>query len=138
MKKKNSSGFREIEHKADRAIEAWAPDLQGLFVQAAAGMHTLMGIEMLSGPMVTHQLLLEGMDRESLLVSFLSELLYLIDTCGLACEVADFQFSETALRAHLIAKPILKMQRQIKAVTFHNLEIKNESGLLSVTLIFDV
>ena len=70
------SGFREIEHTADLAIEAWAPDLEDLIRQAAAGLYALMGVEACPEPMVTHSIALSAEDRESLLVAFLTELLY--------------------------------------------------------------
>lgn len=138
MKKLSGSGFREIDHTADWAIEVWAPDLEGLFVQAVAGMHTLMGIEVLPGPMVTHPISLSAADKESLLVAFLDELLYLIESRAVACDSMDLNFSETDLHARITAKPIASVQRQIKAVTYHNLEIKMKSDTLTVTVVFDV
>lgn len=138
MKKLSGSGFREIDHTADWAIEVWSPDLEGLFAQAATGMHALMGIEMLPGPMVTHPISLSAADKESLLVAFLEELLYLIESRAVACDSIDMICSETDLHASITAKPIASVQRQIKAVTYHNMEIKTKSDTLTVTVVFDV
>lgn len=131
------SGFREIEHTADWAIEAWAPDLEGLIRQAAAGMYALMGVEVSPEPMVTHSIALSAEDQESLLVAFLMELLYLAETRTVACEVVELHCGDTALSASLVSRSIDRIRRQVKAVTYHNLAIKTTLEGVSVIVVFD-
>ena len=71
------AGFLELRHTADWEIEAWAPDLPKLFEQAAIGMYTLSGTHLYPEPRITHNLELVAADAESLLVKFLSELLFI-------------------------------------------------------------
>lgn len=137
MKMPSRSGFREIEHTADWAIEAWAPDLEGLIRQVAAGMYALMGVEACPEPMVTHSIALSAEDRESLLVAFLTELLYLAESRSLVCDVVELRCSDTSLSASLATTPIDRIHRQIKAVTYHNLEVKSTPEGVSVVVVFD-
>lgn len=137
MKMPSPSGFREIDHTADWAIEAWAPDLEGLIRQVAAGMYALMGVEVSLEPMVTHSVALSAEDQESLLVAFLTELLYLAETRAVACEVVELHCSNTALNASLVARSIDRIRRQVKAVTYHNLAIKTTPEGVSVIVVFD-
>ena len=71
-----NAGFQEIEHTADWALRVWAPDLAGLFIQAATGMNVLM--EVMLEPVIRQeqQLSLSAADDETLLVTFLEEILF--------------------------------------------------------------
>ena len=87
--------------------------------------------------MVTHSIALSADDRESLLVAFLTELLYLTETRGVVCDVVELRCSDTGLTASLTARPIDRIQRQVKAVTYHNLAVKNTIEGVSVVVVFD-
>src|SRR4030065_240258 len=69
-------GFRENAHTADWELEAWAPDLASLLEQSARGMYTLSGMRLQAGLPQTPSLILHGEDAESLLVRFLTHLLW--------------------------------------------------------------
>jgi riboflavin kinase/FMN adenylyltransferase len=133
--------FREIEHTADRALEVWGQDLPDLYAGAARGMYSLMGDLNEEGPIVSEwrEVTLEAMDREGLLVNWLNELLYLAEVEGLL--FVDFRIdslAETAMvaRAGGIHAPVTK--GDIKAATFHNLEIVRDGSGWSTVVTFDV
>ncbi len=133
------AGFRESEHTADFALDAWAPDLPGLFEQAARGMYALEGVRLQPGERASHHLELRALDTESLLVSFLSELLYLGEQHGLGFDTFDIHLEgEDGLRAELGGAPIAHLDKEIKAVTYHNLAIRRTPRGLEVSLVFDV
>lgn len=138
MEKPDSSGFSEVTHTADWALRVWAPSLDDLFVQAMAGMYHLLGIEFRDAPMVTQEITISSADDESLLVLFLSELLYIIESQGLAFDHVQLRCDQHGLQAQLSGKPIARQERMIKAVTFHNLLIQREGDHLVVTIVFDV
>ena len=83
--------FEEISHTADWSIRVWAEDLAGLLTESARGMYALANAEpsKTEGPRVRRELLLEGVDAESLLVAFLEELLYLSESEGLIFDQFD-------------------------------------------------
>lgn len=132
------SGFREIAHTADWALEVWAPDLDRLFDQAARGMYWLMATRLQPAPRIERALSLEGQDAESLLVSFLSELLYLGEIEGLGFDQFQVRVQADRLDAVIRGAPIARLEKEIKAVTFHNLAVTHEGHQLKVTIIFDV
>lgn len=132
------AGFREIEHTADWELEVWAPNLPQLLEQAARGMYALARVELHPGPLVQRQIELPYMDPESLLVTFLSELLYLASTENLAFDHFDLELQADRLLAHLAGSEIASLQKEIKAVTYHNLTIRRTESGLNTRIVFDV
>jgi SHS2 domain-containing protein len=138
MNKKLSSGYRELPHTADWALEVWAPDMGGLFQESARGMYALMGVTLQAQPFQKRQLQLVADDHESLLVSFLSELLYFLEQEGLAFDAEEVKIKELTLETTLAGTLVDGYSKEIKAVTYHNLVIQQEKGRLEVTVVFDV
>ncbi len=132
-------GFRELAHTADWEMEVWAPDLPSLLEQAARGMYTLSGMQLESSEFQQRTLQLESADAESLLVRFLAELLWLEEDENLGFD----QFTITVssgykLEAELKGSRIVKVDKEIKAVTYHNLLIQTTSQGLRTRIVFDV
>ncbi len=134
---KTPIGFEEIEHTADWALRVWAPDLPTFFEQAAIGMYQLMGVDILDAPAEDMELSIAGEDPETLLVAFLSELLYLLEK-GKVARRFRVTFGEKNLNVKLECLPLKSISKEIKAVTFHNLAIQSSNGLLEATITFDV
>ncbi len=132
------AGFRERPHTADWALEVWAPDLGALLRQAAIGMYTLMGVRLQSGPRVTHHFELRLIDAESLLVSFLSELLYWTGRDGIGFDTFDLALKDAMLQAAVSGAPLMSQAKEIKAVTYHNLQVRQTDRGLETTIVFDV
>jgi SHS2 domain-containing protein len=132
------SGFREIEHTADWELEVWAPDLPGLLAQAGLGMLALMGARLKPQPRVSRQLEMTGQDAEHLLVCFLQELLYLSEMERLAFDHYDVSVENLHLTATFDGTELAGQDRQIKAVTYHNIAIMEDEFGLHVKIVFDV
>ncbi len=138
IKKSISRGFVEVAHTADWAIQVWAESLNSLFEEAAQGMYSLMEIKVDAGQRVTETMDLGSFDHESLLVSFLSELLYKIESKGLAYDQLSIKIDGFHLKADLEGSPVTYQKKEIKAVTFHNLVILQTENKYEVTIVFDV
>ncbi len=132
------AGFNEVPHMADWELEAWGPDLAALFEQAARGMYSLAGVRLQTGPRQLRQFELAAIDAESLLVRFLEELLYCTSAEGLAFDVFRVETSTITLRAELEGAPLASLDKEIKAVTYHKLNIQNGPRGLEVRIVFDV
>jgi len=133
-----AAGYREVEHTADWELRVWAPDLGGLLEQAAQGMYTLAGAHLKDGPRVARKLELPLRDPESLLVKFLTELLYYGEQEGLAFDQFELSLEGDLLHARLGGAPLARLNKEIKAVTYHNLAVvKTERGL-EASIVFDV
>ncbi len=136
--KRSDRGHREVEHTADWELEVWAPDLPGLMEEAARGMYGLMGVEVSDESRCHRQLELASNDREQLLVSFLEELLFIVDSEEVAFDGFLLKAQDTNLLARLEGGGILSRTKEIKAVTYHHLEIEESKRGLATRIIFDV
>jgi riboflavin kinase/FMN adenylyltransferase len=133
--------YREIEHTADLALRVWGQELTDLFVGAARGMYSLMGILDDEGlvPTTWHEISLEALDRESLLVDWLNELLFLAEVEELRfVEFQIRQLADTTLAARIGGVPAEEAKAGVKAATFHNLEIARDEQGWSTVITFDV
>ena len=131
--------FEEISHTADWSIRVWAEDLAGLLTESARGMYTLSNAEQGEGAKTKRELSREAVDAESLLVEFLEELLYLSESEGLIFDQFDIlEIKETKLNAMMEGRALRLQEKEIKAVTFHNLAIRESERGLEVEIVFDV
>lgn len=134
----------ELAHTAEVGLRVRAPDHPALFACAAVGMFALVGVcTEDSGkrePGAAFSLAIEAIDAESLLVDFLSELVYLYDTTGIACvDVGIVAWTPTSLQANVRGwRPTEAPRMQIKAVTYHGLEIIPLDGGWQATVFFDI
>jgi SHS2 domain-containing protein len=133
-----SAGFREIEHTADWQLNVWAPDLTGLLEQAARGLYSLAGARLEEGPRSVRILEIKAEDAETLLVRFLSELLYIEEQENLGFDEYDFNLRDKTLTAQLSGAQLASWSKEIKAVTYHNIKVRSSHQGLEVNIVFDV
>ena len=131
--------YKVIDHPSDIGIEAFGKDIKELFENSAFGMMDMM-FE-LSGVKkeISFDVKVTADDAVSLLVSWLSELLYLSDSNHVA--FSDFKIikiSDAELEAKVYGGKIGKVKRFIKAATYNQLEIKKEKGSWKSRVVFDV
>jgi SHS2 domain-containing protein len=138
MKEKAESGFLELAHTADWALKVWAPNLVRLLSEAARGMYVLMELELAEVPPVEVPIALEAYDGESLLVAFLGELLYFNEDQGLAFTHFELDLQEYRLNGIMLGAPVISQRKEIKAVTYHELEIVYRNNRYEATIVFDV
>ncbi len=131
--------FEEIEHTADVAIRVRGRDLAELFVNAAYGLACQLSDPDALDLTIEQEIELEAYDAETLLVSWLGELLYLSERDE--CVLADFdvlEIASTRLRAVARGGPVQGHRRHVKAVTFSEMEIVRVGGGYETTVVFDV
>jgi protein archease len=132
------SGFEELSHTADWAIRVWARSLPELFVEAASGMNTLSGLRPTSSPRVSRTFEAKAPDVESLLVAFLSELVWAVEQEKLVFDAFNVVLKGSKLKVIMLGAPILSINKSIKAVTYHNLQITKTDLGFQVEIVFDV
>jgi SHS2 domain-containing protein len=130
-------GFEEIAHTADWSVRVWAQDLPALFAEAAQAMNALAGTKV-AGPRLKKTFESEGPDAESLLVAFLSELVFLQEQENLAFDSFDLKLEAHRLRVDMEGAQITSLDKAIKAVTYHNMHIAETSRGVEVVIVFDV
>jgi protein archease len=129
----------EVEHTADRAFRVRGRNLAELLEHAAQAMVALDGEPPCCVHFIRRVIEVEGRDRETLLVNWLNEVLFLEQTRH---EYYDHfllsDVTENHLRAQLYGRQLDRSVTSLKAVTFHNLEVKQVSGGLEATVVVDV
>jgi SHS2 domain-containing protein len=116
----------------------WAPDVIGLLQQAAHGMYTLMHARLQIEPRETYRFEVAAPDRETLLVTFLSELLYFTQRDDVGFDRFDLTYEGERLTAEVEGAPLESIAKEIKAVTYHNLAVRETARGLEATIVFDV
>ena len=130
--------YEEIPHTADWSIRVWAEDLPRLLAESARGMYWLAGAKLVERPRVKRRYETEGTDRESLLVAFLSELVYYAEQEYTGFDDFDIRIKDGRLKVEMGGAPLKSLDKAIKAVTWHNLKINETVRGLEVQIVFDV
>lgn len=135
-----SDQIEVVEHTADWALRIRGHSLGQLFQLAALGMSALLVEQELASPCdIRRQVELEAYDVETLLVDWLSELLFWVETEQIVpCSVAIEEISPTHLLAQVYLALAPELEKHIKAVTYHELAIKQTAQGFEVTIVFDV
>jgi SHS2 domain-containing protein len=135
-----NKNYQILEHTADLKIRAFGKSQAEVFSNILKGMfETIKPQEVSDGQEIVRDIKIKSQDIESLLVDFLSEALYLSDVNNEAYFQAEFEkLTEKELAGKIKGRKIKRMQLEIKAVTYHSLEIKKEKGLWQVTVLFDI
>ena len=121
--------FRLLEHTADIGFEAFGATRQDVFRNAArALMHLMVDLETIA-PCEGKPLGAEASDMPSLLVNWLSEILYLFDAEGWLFR--DFEvknLTDHSLAAMAQGEKFDRTRHQVKllvkAVTYHQLDLR--------------
>lgn len=131
--------YEEVEHTADWALRVTGADLAALLRNAAFGMLQLAGAEAADGPRTERRVRITSHDPESLLVDWLEELLFALETREVTALQIELSTTEDRrLRAKIVEVPVLRLSKHIKAVTYNELRIEEIPEGLTATIVFDV
>jgi SHS2 domain-containing protein len=133
--------FEELSHTADVRIRIRASDLNHLFSDAfLALMQTVFGRDR-RGEQVK-KLRIESEDRESLLLDFLSEVLFICEVEGLVFSHAEVTISGTALTAVMEGEPFDRTRHsggtEVKGISYSGLTIVQDTNGYMADILFDV
>ena len=141
-RRKNKKKFYQVlEHKADLKIRVFGKTKEELFENAMIGMFKGAKYQKkLKTQTSKVKAKIKSIDLISLLVDFLSEILYLVETKKLVFDKVKFKkFTEKEIEAELIGRPLKRMGVHIKGVTYHDLDIHQEKdGTWQATILFDI
>lgn len=139
--------LREIAHTADIGIEIKAEKIETLFKEAG---------QWLSAKLVyiaeaeekrevsKKKIIIQERGLDALLVCFLNEILYFYEVEGMLLLDFDIQKIEEnyleleASGIDLCKEKELNIQTEVKAATYHQLEVKKEGGSWKVKVFFDL
>ncbi len=135
--------YKVFDHTADLGLEIYGKDERELFSNAAFAIFDLtVDLHNVNASEV-RSVSVRGSDREDLFVNYLREILYIFNGEGILLK--EFSISEISSR-HLVGevrgeafnpkRHIIKTE--IKAVTYHQVEVEKNKGGWKARVIFDV
>lgn len=143
--------FESIEHTADIKVRVYGETLPKFFRNAVVAMFQVIkpripGCTYINDRIVCdslpihHQIEISSIDKESVLVDFLSEALCLSDIYNEAYLDATIEsVSDTHIKGTLHGISIKGFEEvEIKAVTYHQLAIKQVNGIWQADIVFDI
>lgn len=135
--------YETFDHTADLGIKVFGRTEVELFANAAYALFDLLTELGQVKEEISYALEVKAADREDLLVRFLNELLYLFASKSYLCKRVSFlDFKENSLRAETWGEVFdphrHEIKTEIKAVTYHQLEIKKNDGILEARLVLDI
>ena len=134
--------FEFIDHTADVGIRVEAPTLEDLFETAGLAFTEVVTSAESLDCSVEQRFKLEEDNIETLLVSWLQELLYLLDTEELVFSRFQVRLHDCSLEATAwgeVFDPDRHMiKTEIKAVTYHQLEVAESDQGWQAQVIFDI
>ncbi len=135
--------YRLFDHTADLGIEFFGDNREELFVSAGAGIFDVITDINQVKAEETFQIEVEGLDLEDLLVNWLRELLYLHQVKRmLLCEFHISEMNDLHLKGSVRGEPFdakrHEIKKEVKAATYHNIEVTESEGRWTARVIFDV
>ncbi len=132
--------YRIENHVADVRLRVRASSLEELFRDAMRGMYALMRPELQEAASVTRTIVVdESADLTSLLVDFLNEVLHHAHVAHEVFHDAVFtRLDDTNVTVTLSGIGPASFEEDIKAVTYHEAEVRQEDGEWTTMLVFDI
>ena len=135
--------YKLLDHTADLRIRVTGADPAGLFANAGLALSDLIAGPQASEAKAWHLLSVSADDRADLLVGFLRELLYLwTGEHKLVTMIHVQQISETGVEARagvIDYRPdVHVINHEIKAVTYHQIDVKQVDAGWQATIIIDI
>lgn len=143
MTKMPESGYEFFGHTADIGIRASAPSRAELFIAFARGLVALMVEDTVLHPLESRPIRLSATDEESLLLVWLQELLFWFSTdrfvpVQYALDEVTYAMLRGTVRGETFQPTRHTQGREVKAVTRHRLEVRQEGDLWHGQVIVDI
>ncbi len=135
--------YETFDHTADLGIRAYGHSLEELFVNAAYALFDQLTDLRKVREEMSREISLQGADREDLFVRWLGELLYLCEVHGFLFKKFSFSRLEPASLQAVAEGETFdparhRFKTEIKAVTYHRVEVKEKDGKWEGRVVFDL
>jgi SHS2 domain-containing protein len=136
-----AKNYQILEHRADLKIRAFGKTKEEVFVNMLLAMEDYLQIEL--DPLsetLSRRVEIHSLDLETLLVDFLNEVNFYIETEKEFYGGMEFKkLTNTELKGELKGWKIKKIGRNIKAATYHSTEFSQlGDGTWQATVLFDI
>ncbi|MCX8021606.1 MAG: archease [Syntrophorhabdaceae bacterium] len=133
--------YKIIDHEADVGFEVYGESLEGLYKNATEALFSLI-LERGTDVPSEKGKRIDLKDGETLLVSFLNELLYMWETEGFIPRELSLKVKENQVTGSIIGAIFDPTRdniiREVKAVTYHTFSLTCENGIYRAKIIVDI
>ena len=135
--------YEIIPHTADIKLRISGYSEEDLFLSSLSGINRIMNPVLEdSGLSTEKEITVEGLDLANLLVDFLNEIIslsYSNKEIYSFTNIRIFKNDEFILEANLVGKKVKRFNRDIKAATYHDLNVtQRRDGGLEAVVLFDI
>ncbi len=135
--------FELFDHTADMGLRIRAATMPGLLQPATEALYSAIGELTATGDETPQVFELTGGEPSELLRDFLTELLVLFERDGrIVTGISSPVLNESLLAATCTTAPIDEdaciFAREVKAITYHELDIRQIPGGFEATMIVDI
>lgn len=134
--------YRVLDVPGDVGLRAEGDTVEECFISAAKGLYSLITDIDKVEPLIEKTIEITDESLESLLISFLNELIFQFDAYGFLGKSINLKIDRLSLKATLKGETFdpQKHERKllIKAATYHNLKLFRENSLFVAEIIFDI
>ena len=143
MSERATEGYDYFDVEADVGVQAWGPTLAAAFAQTALGVLALTIAPADVRESERREVRAQGDSKESLLVSWVNECLYVHEIEGFAVRRVDVTaLGEDRVHGMLYGEAIDASRHQlgtvVKAATAHGVEVREAADGAHVRLVVDV
>ncbi len=137
------SGHREIDHTADLGFELWGDSPEELYAEGVLAIGELCYDRAAVRRRQQRRLAVEAGDREELMVRWLQEIYLILEsemwlTAAAVGVTLDGDHLEGVLHGEPFDGARHTVHTEIKAVTYHGLEVAHDGTLWRATVVVDV
>ena len=137
------NAFDIIDHVADVGITAYGEDMKQLFAHAALALFSLITDVQSVKEQLQHRVEIDCEDRDNLLIEWLNELIYLFDAEHLLFSQFEIEsLNNSQLKATCHGEKFdparHRIKIDVKAATYHMLEVIQDSKGYKAQVIFDI
>tara|TARA_Y100000310_G_scaffold157498_3_gene156868 strand:+ start:4562 stop:4972 length:411 start_codon:yes stop_codon:yes gene_type:complete len=134
--------YEYIDHTADAQFRAYGKDLKEAFCHAAEAMYGVMVDPATVEEKVKRDVKAKGEDDKSLLYDFLEQLVVLLNEGFLLHHVSKLEMKNgKSLKATVVGDMIdekYDVNSEVKAITYHDMEVKKLKGKYMIQVIVDI
>lgn len=135
--------FETFEHTADLGLRVRAASFETLLEEAGEGLFSMMVTNLHEVRRLQEKTYrVEGTDADYLLFDWLNELLYTFESERLLLSDFTVELDANGLRAVARGEPMdlqrHQMEHEVKAITYHGLQVEEDEDGWSAELIVDI
>jgi SHS2 domain-containing protein len=143
--------YKILSHTADLRLEVYGKTIEELFINAVEAIANILSGDkksLLSYMIAAEKIEISSNDQNTLLVDFLNEILaksninkaiYKVDKIVIASRAyRQAGGAKQCLSAQISRAPVDKFEEDVKAVTYHEVNIKKEKDIYETRLVLDI